>query len=267
MTTEASSNPAPEVAQTPAPETPAAAPVAAAPVASAPAPEVRPVAPAAVVPAATPAPAAQTPPFPVPTAIPTAVTPPAEPTPPAPTWPDNWRQLMAGEDAKELKRLERFATPADVYKTNRDIEAQISRGEYKRPLPPNPTPEQIKTWRSDNGIPESADKYELKMNDGLVIGEQDKPYVDKFLSNLIAVNGTNEQASAALNAYYDIVQEVAAQNLQRYEEARDKTTGVFQQEWGGEYNRNLNLIQGLVDTMPDAARNHILQASVPTAFH
>jgi hypothetical protein len=257
--TEPNPSPTPDPTAAPSePAPPSAQPVVAAPTAAAPS-DVRPVA-ATPTPTATPAvPAQQSPAAPVPAAIPTAVTPPPEPVPPAPTWPDNWRQLMAGEDAKELKRLERFATPADVYKTNRDIEAQISRGEYKRPLPPNPTPEQIKAWRSDNGIPESVDKYQLKMNDGLVIGEQDKPYVDKFLNNLLAANGTNDQASAALNAYYDIVQEISAQNLVKYEEARDKTTSVFQQEWGVEYNRNLNLIQGLIDTMPDAARNHILQ--------
>ena len=243
------STPAPAAAPSDAPAAPAAAQP---PVPAAPAP-----------PTAIPAPAAGAPPA---AAIPTPVTPAPPAAPVAPAWPDNWRQLMAGDDAKELKRLERFTTPADVYKTNREIEAQISRGEYKRPLPPNATPEQIKTWRADNGIPESADKYQIELKDGLLIGEQDKPYVSKFLDNLIAANGTNEQASAALNAYYDIVQEVAAQNLVKYEQARDTTVEALQKEWGGEYNRNLNLIQGLVNTMPEAAGTISCRGSVPTAF-
>lgn len=236
-----------------------AAPPASAPVAPPVSEPATPATPQPVTPAAsTPAPPAVPPAVPV-AAIPTPVTPAPPAAPVVPAWPDNWRQLMAGDDAKELKRLERFTTPADVYKSGREIEAQISRGEYKRPLPPNATPEQIKTWRTDNGIPESADKYQIELKDGLLIGEQDKPYVSKFLDNLLATNGTNEQANAALNAYYDIVQEVAAQNLVKYEQARDTTVEALQKEWGGEYNRNLNLIQGLVDTMPEAARNHILQ--------
>ena len=32
-------------------------------------------------------------------------------------WPDNWRELMAGDDEKVLKRLDRFQSPKNVAKS------------------------------------------------------------------------------------------------------------------------------------------------------
>lgn len=175
------------------------------------------------------------------------------------TWPDNWRSIMAGEDAKELKRLERFQSPAEVYKSNRELESRISSGEFKKPLAKDATPDQIKAWRTENGIPEAADKYDLKLADGVKFGEADKPYVAKFLEKLHGKNATNEQATEALNAYHDIMTDMNAKTLAKFEAARDVTKETLTKEWGGEYNKNLNLIQGLIDTMPETARNDILQ--------
>ena len=119
--------------------------------------------------------------------------------PAPPTWPADWRDQMASalpeaERAKELERLKRFNSPNEVYKSNRELESRMSSGEFKRPLPKDATPEQLSAWRKENGIPEKAEEYfpKIKMKDGLVIGEQDKPYVNKFLESLHGTNASVE---------------------------------------------------------------------------
>src|SRR5512135_169053 len=46
-----------------------------------------------------------------------------------PDWPDDWREKLAGNDEKALKRLGRFASPAGIFKSFRELEAKFSRGE------------------------------------------------------------------------------------------------------------------------------------------
>ena len=74
---------------------------------------------------------------------------------------DDWRTRLAGGDEKELKRLSRFASEADVYKAYRELEKKKSSGELKQALSKDATPEQIAEWRKENGIPETPDKYDL----------------------------------------------------------------------------------------------------------
>lgn len=55
-------------------------------------------------------------------------------------WPEDWRSKVAGEDAKELARLQRMGSPADVWKAYRALEAKISSGQLKQGLKPDATP-------------------------------------------------------------------------------------------------------------------------------
>ena len=70
------------------------------------------------------------------------------------TWPDNWRQEMAGGDEKELKRLERMKAPTDVYKSYRELEKLKS---SFTPPPKRPTadssPEEVAAYREAAGLP------------------------------------------------------------------------------------------------------------------
>ena len=75
-------------------------------------------------------------------------------TPPVQDWSDDWRSKMAGGDAKEAKRLERFASPKEVFKSYRAFETRLSSGELKSAMPKDAKPENLTAWRAENGIPE-----------------------------------------------------------------------------------------------------------------
>lgn len=221
----------------------------------------------AQAPAPTPAPAPAPAPTPAPAPAPKGGAPTPAPAPaPAPAqtpehvWPDDWRTKIAGDDAKTLKRLERYATPKEVAFALASVQERINAGELRSVLPKDAKPEQLAQYRTENGIPETADKYELKLKDGLVIGEEDKPVINALLATLHPKNVNVEQASAIVDWYYD---EVGRQTKARQEQdarvARE-TEDVLRAEWGGDYTLNRNLIQGLVDLAPAEVRNDLVGA-------
>jgi hypothetical protein len=93
-------------------------------------------------------------------------------------WPEDWRIKLAGEDKSYLKTLDRFNTPSDLAKAYRDAQQRLSAGNLKAILPDNPTEEELKTWRTENGVPESPDKYDVNLGDGFVWSDEDKPLLD-----------------------------------------------------------------------------------------
>lgn len=177
---------------------------------------------------------------------------------------DDWRVKLAGGDEKELKRLGRFATEADVYKAYRELEKKKSSGELVTKLSKDATPEELTQWRKDNGIPESADKYDLSFDNGLVIGEEDKPLIDKFVTKMHGENATPSQVKAALASYYDIVAEQQRAIAEKDVEFKSANEEALREEWGGEYKKNLNAVNGLLSSMPEDVREYFDNARAPS---
>lgn len=175
-------------------------------------------------------------------------------------WPATWRQLIAGDDPKVVKQLERFASPKALAESFLETRKKISSGELRSPLPKDATPEQLAQWRADNGIPETPDKYDLTMPDGLVIGEADKPMVDTVVAAMHGMNATPEMVKATVKTYF----EIRKQEMQRLAEADvDHKTEVDQQmidEWGGDYKANVNAIKGLLAQAPQEAAAALMSA-------
>jgi hypothetical protein len=178
-------------------------------------------------------------------------------------WPDDWRQKVAGDDAKELKRLERMSSPADVYKAYRALEARLSSGELKTALTKDARPEDVAKYRKENGIPETADKYDLKFSNNLVIGEEDKPIIDEFLKTAHSVNMTPQQASKAVEAYF----EIQARNQERLAEKDQKdllnAQDALNAEFGKEFRQNLNLVGSLLERFPKDVQEQLKSARLP----
>lgn len=167
---------------------------------------------------------------------------------------DDWRVRLADGDEKELKRLARFASEADVYKAYRELEKKKSSGELKSPLPKDPTPEHLADWRKENGIPEAPDKYDLKFDNGLVIGEQDKPLIDEFVSKMHGENANPAQVKAAIASYYEILgrqQQAMAESDAVY---KDESLEGLREEWGGDFKKNLNAVNGFLQSLPEDTR-------------
>lgn len=165
-------------------------------------------------------------------------------------WKPDWRDQIAKDDKTVKNILGRYATPADAIQSAIEIRKKISAGEIKMPLPKDAKPEDIAKWRADNGIPESPDKYELKLRDGLSIGKEDKPIIDGFLKTMHEKNTPPELASAAVDWYYGEIERQTEARAVKDKELASAAHEALREEWGPEFRTNLNVVENLLATMP-----------------
>ncbi|WP_227136734.1 hypothetical protein [Kosakonia radicincitans] len=179
---------------------------------------------------------------------------PEKPVPPQ-KFPDNWRDTLAGDDAKYRKQLERYASPEALAKAHRELQAKLSSGEFRAAkLPENPTDEEIAQWRKDNGVPEKADDYLADLPSGIVLGDEDKERISSFLEAMHGKNVSKEHVQAAIEWNQQMVEQEMQARYDRNVEAQQKTEDALRQEWGPEYRRNINLINGMLDGLPKDAK-------------
>lgn len=173
-------------------------------------------------------------------------------------WPDNWRDTYSAGDAKKMERLTRYASPGAAFDALIAAQNKISEAGLKEPFPGSGTPEQQKAWREANGIPESPDKYELKFDNGFVIGEEDKPQVGEFLKLAHQHNIAPDTAKALVQWNF----EAQKKELEQLHEAERTMAAATQEnlraEWGQEYRPTMNRIHGLLDTAPPEVKDGIL---------
>ena len=172
----------------------------------------------------------------------------ANKTPAAADWPTDWREKYAGDDKAKLNTLGRYATPKDA------LDAMFSaRGELQKvlsTLPPgkDATPEQIKAYRTAQGVPEQAEGYFDALPKGIVFGEADKPVVMSYL-NKAHERGDSPQSVAENLAIYHQAQTAAVAEMQKNDNlAKEAFENQMRQELGGEYQANMTKLQNLLDS-------------------
>lgn len=169
---------------------------------------------------------------------------------PASKWPEDWRKEFAGDDEKALKELDRFQSPKDVAAALRESQKLIRSGAHKKPLAADATPEQVAEWRKEQGIPETPEGYLEKLPGGLVIGDDDKPLVETFISDMHAQNAPPALVHKALDWYHRTQERAAAAQAEADTTFRAKVEDELRADWGPEYRANLNSAMSLLDTMP-----------------
>ncbi len=165
-------------------------------------------------------------------------------------WKPDWRDQISKGDKTVGNILGRYATPADAIQSAIEIRKKISAGEIKMPLPKDAKPEDIAKWRADNGIPESPDKYELKLRDGLSIGKDDKPIIDGFLKAMHEKNTPPDVASTAVDWYYSEIERQTEERAVKDKALASAAHEALREEWGPEFRTNLNVVENLLSTMP-----------------
>lgn len=194
-----------------------------------------------------------------PAAAPSALSPaPAAAAPAAPV--DDWaamRAKLAGEDTKILKRLERYGTLQEAIKAG--VEAQNKIGSMSARPGKDATPEELAAYREVNGIPESPDKYEFDLPDGVVLGETDKPYVDAFTAvahkHHLTPDVVNDIAGVHLELREKEIQQRAIADHQSHVDADAALKSP--EVWGSEVELNLNLIGGMLNGAPQGVKEQL----------
>lgn len=200
-------------------------------------------------------------PDPVDPAAPPVITAIEKPAAPPQDWPDDWR-VKLDKDGKHAKTLDRFASPNALLDSYLALRSKVDSGELKSttPYPDKGKPEEQVAWRKAHGIPENPDGYAPKFADGLVIGDEDKPFVDDFLKAAHATNATPDQVNGLLRWYYGVQEKALDTQQTRDAEYLKQSEDALRAEWGGEYRTNVNAIQGMVDTIPADVRDAFTNA-------
>lgn len=171
-------------------------------------------------------------------------------------FPDNWRDLLAGGDKDAAKDLAKYTDPTAVYKTARQLQADLSSGKLKRapePLAANATDEQKAEWRKANGLPETAEAYVkgLKLPDGVVVGEADKPLVDNFAKALFEQGGTQEEMNRSLSFYYGLQDKLQEQQKEADGDFRVNSEVALKGEWGADFKPNMAAFGAFKSQIPE----------------
>jgi hypothetical protein len=182
--------------------------------------------------------------------------------------PANWdfRAYLSNGDTAVAKDLEKYTDPRAVYTSLRDLQTKISKGELKAaatPFPAQGTDEQKTAWRQANGLPATKDDYgkNLKLPDGVVLGEADKPFVDSFAQSLFEQGATQSEFDRALSWW------VKAQDTSQA--ARSEADGRFKidsevalrTEWtGAEFAKNMNAFGAFRSELPDEVQSLLFTA-------
>lgn len=158
--------------------------------------------------------------------------------------------------------MQRYASPVALAEALIATQNRISSGELKAVLSKNATPEQLAEFRTQMGIPETADKYDLGKD--VKIEDAEKPLMSKLFESAHGTNQTPEQVKATLKTWRE-VQHLAAEDRQE-KDTQGKTAAedALRTEWGADFRRNINLINGLLDgSASQALKDTILDARLP----
>lgn len=165
-------------------------------------------------------------------------------------FPDDWRQRLAGEDEKMLKRLERFPSVADLARSYRELEAKMRSGEAKASLPENPTEEQLASWRKENGIPEDPKGYLDALPDGLVVGDHDQGILNDFLEAAHSQNADPKMVGDFVGWYFDQQEQHLAGLAEEDRAYQAETIETLRAEWGADYKDNIRRYESMLESMP-----------------
>lgn len=170
-------------------------------------------------------------------------------------WPGDWRTKVAGDDEKEQQRLTRFASPADLYKQNRELEKKLSSGNLKPVLVKDAKPEDVAAYRKAHGIPETPDKYDIS---DLKVEVQDKEFMDGILKAAHDAHQTPDQIKPVIKTFFELAAKSKEKMAELDAEVGKKAEDELRSEWGADYRRHTNLINGLMDLTGDPKLNEAL---------
>lgn len=172
------------------------------------------------------------------------------------TWPDKWREEFAGGDDKTLQRFSRYNSPKDVAAALLAAQNTIAERGLRAKLSEKPTAEELATYRKENGIPEKPEEYlgQLKLKDGMVVGDEDKPIIQAFAAAAHAANMPPAHFSAAVDWYYDELDRQTEARAAADTKAAQEAEDALRKEWGTNYRQTRNVMEAYLDSMPEAIR-------------
>lgn len=175
----------------------------------------------------------------------------------------DWRKEVSGEDADVQKLVERYTDPKAFGKSYLEASRKIRSGELARPLPKDATEEQVKEWRTANGIPEKAEGYFEKLPDGLVIGKDDQPMFNEVATELHKLGAKPEVVHALAKWYYGLAEKEGAKVEDADKTQSREAVDKLREEWGNDYRANMGQVGSLLDGLGKDLKAQFMDATLP----
>ena len=209
-------------------------------------------------------PPAGNPPAGDPPASPPAGDPPSTPPagdPPAnyfATTPEGWRDDLIkhagyeGDEASAMTNiLARVPDIGSMAKNYRAMQEKISKGEISTGLPENPTEDQLNAYREANGVPTSPEGYEIKAE----LSEPEQEMFSAILGPALDHNVPNEGLNAMVDAFKGAQQSINDKLSAQDNIDAQNTNTVLRDNWGPDYQANMNRIDSLLEGLPESVRD------------
>ncbi|MDR6818500.1 hypothetical protein J2X76_003677 [Neorhizobium sp. 2083] len=159
-----------------------------------------------------------------------------------------FREQLAGGDAGLLKQLERHKSIESISKSFKESRNAAKNAGKPLVLGEKATPDEVKAYREAMGIPDEAKDYPVAFREEFKPTEEDKEILDSFKEYLHGANADPRAAKAALEWYQDFATERVQQLNSNLAKVAKETQSALRDEWGGEYEGNLNAAQQLMTT-------------------
>lgn len=187
---------------------------------------------------------------------------------PADDWPAQ-RLKWAGDDQKKLDRISRYPSREAALDALIATQDKIRSGEFRKPLPSDPTPEELHEYRQSHGIPAAPDKYDLA-EIGIEAKPEDSAGLKQFLEVAHGANMTPGMLKATVAWVMDRAKEEAAAREDAIGVAKAQAEDVLRVRWGSDYRVNENSIANLLSLAPEGVAEKILGAAdkdgIPLAY-
>lgn len=135
------------------------------------------------------------------------------------SWPENWRDVVAGDDAEARKLIEKFASPEDIRKKLVNQEKAIRSGRHKLAgLPEKATDVEIAEYRKAAGVPDKPEGYGFEFPKEVQVTDADKQMLGEFSKFM---NERHVPPGAAKPAFEFYIQQMAETQAARAEAERE----------------------------------------------
>lgn len=179
---------------------------------------------------------------------------------------DTWIGTFAGTDEKKKAWAARRggieAALNSAYSADAKIEELTAKAKAG-PLAADATPEQIATYRKDNGIPEKAEGYFENLPGGIKLDDADKAMLGDYAKTFHELNLTPAQASRLLATRQEQLDKMVTTQVAQDETVKTAVEDQLRAEWGNDYRPNLNAIHNLLSGFPEDAREALMSARGP----
>lgn len=150
------------------------------------------------------------------------------------------------------KYLDRYNDLPSALKAGYDASQKIRSGQLSTGLPDDPSDQELSDYREANGIPTGADGYEMSLDDGLILGDEDSRILSGVYDVAHAGNVSTDVMNGMVNAFLQS-RETEMDDLHTQDNLDSQQSNKQLREiWGNDSTTNKNMVSNLVGQLPES---------------